>query len=167
MADIDKICHVIEYFESPLEIDLVEGKWHEMIGTCPTCNQINFNGMMKFLNPAHWIKGISSIGDGVMIATDIVVYLGVLCILYLLITKIIVPLVRCWVCPMSIFCNGSSSSSKNKNDKRRKEREERRRKDKFVSESEDGARSSSEPHDTLARYHGNHSERHYSSSQYI
>ena len=90
MADIDSICHVIEYFESPLEIDLIEGKWHEMIGTCATCNQINFNGMMKFLNPVRWIKRIRSFGDGVMIVTDIVVYVGVMCVLYLLITKIII-----------------------------------------------------------------------------
>ncbi|PIC44293.1 hypothetical protein B9Z55_004708 [Caenorhabditis nigoni] len=89
MADIDSICHVVEYFPTQLEIDLVEGTWHEMVGTCLFCNQINLNGVMKFLNPAHWIKGISSFGDGLMIATDIVVYLCVLCILYLLITIII------------------------------------------------------------------------------
>ncbi|CAI2340745.1 unnamed protein product [Caenorhabditis sp. 36 PRJEB53466] len=160
-ADVDSVCHVIEYFESPLEIDLVEGKWHEMIGTCPTCNQINFNGMMKFLNPAHWIKGISSIGDGIMVATDIVVYFGVLCILYLLITKIIIPLAKCWMCPCSIsFCcfSSSSSSSKSKNDKRKREREERRRRSMAPSP---------EPHDTLARYHGTPSDRYYTSSQYI
>uniref|UniRef100_A0A1I7U2J2 IgGFc_binding domain-containing protein n=1 Tax=Caenorhabditis tropicalis TaxID=1561998 RepID=A0A1I7U2J2_9PELO len=151
MADIDSICHVIEYFETPLEIDLVEGKWHEMVGSCPTCNQISFNGMMKFLNPAHWIKGISSIGDGVMIATDIVVYLGVLIILYLLITKIIYPLVQCFVCPVSLCCKGGSSSRR----KKEKKKEERRRR-------------SPEPQDTLARYHhGTSSDRFYSSSEYI
>ncbi|CAO4364345.1 unnamed protein product [Caenorhabditis nigoni] len=173
MADIDSICHVVEYFESPLEIDLVEGKWHEMIGTCPTCNQINFNGMMKFLNPAHWIKGISSIGDGVMIATDIVVYLGVLCILYLLITKIIIPLVRCWVCPMSICCSGGSgSSSKSKSVKRRRGRDEKRRRENSSSASPNASprRAHTSPrhvHDTLARYHGGSDRSYYSSSQYI
>ncbi|UMM16408.1 hypothetical protein L5515_013428 [Caenorhabditis briggsae] len=172
MADIDSICHVVEYFESPLEIDLVEGKWHEMIGTCPTCNQINFNGMMKFLNPAHWIKGISSIGDGVMIATDIVVYLGVLCILYLLITKIIIPLVRCWVCPMSICCSGGSGSSKNKSEKRRRGRDEKRRRENSSNASPNASprRTHASPrdaHDTLARYHGGSDRSYYSSSQYI
>uniref|UniRef100_A0A8R1DHW2 Protein CBR-EFF-1 n=1 Tax=Caenorhabditis japonica TaxID=281687 RepID=A0A8R1DHW2_CAEJA len=157
MADIDSICHVIEYFESPLEIDLVEGKWHEMIGTCPTCNQISFNGMMKFLNPAHWIKGISSIGDGVMLATDIVVYLGVICIFYLLVTKIILPLIRCWMNPVSCCCIlCPSSSSKSKSDKKKKKKSESGRRTRTPSP---------EPHDTLARYHDSHP--HYSSSQYI
>ncbi|CAB3405205.1 unnamed protein product [Caenorhabditis bovis] len=144
MAERDSICRVIEYHESPLEIDLVEGKWHEMIGSCPTCNQVNFNGMMKFLNPAHWIKGISSLGDGVMLVTDLVVYLGVLIILYLLITKLIIPLVRCWVCPTT-FCCSSSSSSK------RSRRRSRRRSE------------SPEPrmHPSRARYYGDGRERHY------
>ncbi|CAI5441099.1 unnamed protein product [Caenorhabditis angaria] len=123
MSDRDAICRVIQYHESPLEIDLIEGKWHEMIGTCPTCNQVNFNGVMKFLNPAHWIKGISSLGDGVMLVTDLVVYLGVLIILYLLITKLIIPLIRCWVCPMSFCCSSSSSSKSSK--KSRNQRRQR------------------------------------------
>ncbi|EGT52328.1 hypothetical protein CAEBREN_12198 [Caenorhabditis brenneri] len=181
MADIDSICKVIEYFESPLEIDLVEGKWHEMIGTCPTCNQVTFNGMMKFLNPAHWVKGISSLGDGVMVATDIVVYFLVLVILYLLITKIIIPvtvkviipLCECWICPCFAVCcrgvcGGSSSSSKSKkksSEKRRKEREERRSDRK---ERRDRSRSASpERHETLARFYGDPSEDYYRDSRYI
>ncbi|CAI5453464.1 unnamed protein product [Caenorhabditis angaria] len=111
IADQNAICRVIQYHESPLEIDLIEGKWHEMIGTCPTCNQVNFYGIMKFLNPAYWIKGISSLNDGVKQITELMVYIGVLIILYIIITKIIIPLIRCWVCPMS-FCFSFSSSSK-------------------------------------------------------
>ncbi|CAD6198229.1 unnamed protein product [Caenorhabditis auriculariae] len=125
MQERDALCKVVEYHESPLEIDLVEGKWHEMVGSCPTCNQVNFNGIMKFLNPGAWIKGISSLGDGVMLVTDLVVYLGVLIVLYLLITKLIIPLVRCWACPLS-FLSSSSSSSKKKKSKTSRRRSESR-----------------------------------------
>lgn len=181
MSDIDSICKVIEYFESPLEIDLVEGKWHEMIGTCPTCNQVTFNGMMKFLNPAHWVKGISSLGDGVMVATDIVVYFLVLVILYLLITKIIIPvtvkviipLCECWICPCFAVCcrgacGGSSKKNKKSSDKRRKEREERRSDRSDRKERRGRSRSASpERHETLARFYGDPSEDYYRDSRYI
>lgn len=104
--DEDSICRIIDFHEVPLEIDLIEGKWHELVGSCPNCNQVNFNGVLKFLNPAQWIKGITSLGDGVMLATDLVVYLGVLIIVYLLITKLVLPIVQCFMCPISCATKG-------------------------------------------------------------
>lgn len=58
---------------------------------------------MKYLNPMNWTKGINSVSDALMLASDVFVYLLLLLILYCLIVKIIIPIASCCLCPAQVF----------------------------------------------------------------
>ncbi|CAI4231774.1 unnamed protein product [Auanema sp. JU1783] len=110
------ICRIVEYHESPLEIDIDESTWHEMVGRCPSCNQINLGGITKYLNPMSWVNGVSSLGEFVMMATDVFIYVAILFVFYVVLTKIIIPIMKCWICPLYII---SKKEKKNKTKKKK------------------------------------------------
>lgn len=98
-------------------------------GDCPKCNQITAEGFAKYLNPANWVKGISSVSDAFMLASDIfgyflviLVIIGILPfkfptntlfqILYVVLVKIAIPLLGC-CCMTPSCCSPSSLFCKN------------------------------------------------------
>lgn len=62
---------------------------------------------MKFLNPANWTKGVTSLSDALMLLSDIFGYIFVIIVLYILLAKFLVPLIGCCFSPMSIFYSRS------------------------------------------------------------
>ncbi|KHJ91258.1 hypothetical protein OESDEN_08880, partial [Oesophagostomum dentatum] len=88
------VCRIVDYHETPLEIDIEHNTWHEMVGSCPSCNQINLTGLSKYLNPMSWVNGVSSLGEFVMMVTDILVYVCVLVVVYVVLTKIVIPICK-------------------------------------------------------------------------
>ncbi|XGW12759.1 hypothetical protein V3C99_013428 [Haemonchus contortus] len=113
------VCRIVQYYETPLEVDIEHNTWHEMVGSCPSCNQINLTGFSKFLNPMSWVNGVSSLGEFVMMATDVLVYVCVLVVIYVVLTKIIIPICKCWICPMYILSQATQVKPQ-KQTKRRK-----------------------------------------------
>ncbi|KHJ75432.1 hypothetical protein OESDEN_24952 [Oesophagostomum dentatum] len=95
-----------------------------MVGSCPSCNQINLTGLSKYLNPMSWVNGVSSLGEFVMMVTDILVYVCVLVVVYVVLTKIVIPICKCWICPMYIMTHRSKSSKRREKSKRREEEDE-------------------------------------------
>lgn len=59
-----------------------------------------------------WVNGVSSLGDFVMMATDVLVYVCVLVIAYVVLTKIVIPICKCWICPMYVMSKSTTSKSK-------------------------------------------------------
>ncbi|KHJ91465.1 hypothetical protein OESDEN_08671 [Oesophagostomum dentatum] len=121
------VCRIVDYHETPLEIDIEHNTWHEMVGSCPSCNQINLTGLSKYLNPMSWVNGVSSLGEFVMMVTDILVYVCVLVVVYVVLTKIVIPICKCWICPMYIMTHRSKSSKRREKSKRREEEDEEMR----------------------------------------
>ncbi|KAL6734467.1 hypothetical protein Aduo_005005 [Ancylostoma duodenale] len=112
------VCRIVLYHETPLEVDIEHNTWHEMVGSCPTCNQINLTGLSKYLNPMSWVNGVSSLGEFVMMATDILVYVCVLVVIYVVLTKIVIPICKCWICPMYIMSQSRPKSKRREKSKR-------------------------------------------------
>lgn len=104
-----EICRLATSMHLALETNTVHNRWHGVKGSCADCNQFTMEGFMHFLNPANWVKGVHSVGDAVMLLSDIVGYVFVILLVYLLIFKLIIPLVKCFVCPFSVVqCGGDS-----------------------------------------------------------
>ncbi|KAI3422413.1 hypothetical protein GPALN_012926 [Globodera pallida] len=57
----------------------VQNEWSDAIGNCPKCNQISVEGFAKYLNPANWVRGINSVSDALILASDIFGYLAFPC----------------------------------------------------------------------------------------
>uniref|UniRef100_A0A1I7YXN1 CA domain-containing protein n=1 Tax=Steinernema glaseri TaxID=37863 RepID=A0A1I7YXN1_9BILA len=98
-AEEKELCRIIAYRENPLIVDLVHNSWSELVGHCPECNQISMDGFIKYLNPVSWVNGINNIQDFIMMVTDMVVYIVILLVTYVLLVKCLFPLVQCWLCP--------------------------------------------------------------------
>lgn len=62
---------------------------------------------MKFLNPTNWTKGVSSFSDALMLLSNIFGYIFVIIVLYIVLAKVVIPLIGCCFCPMSIFYSRS------------------------------------------------------------
>ncbi|KAL3101965.1 hypothetical protein niasHS_003374 [Heterodera schachtii] len=90
-----ELCRPVQTVYHELEVNTVRNEWSEAIGNCPKCNKINAEGFAKYLNPANWVRGISSASDALMLASDIFGYLFVLLVFYFLIIKIGIPLINC------------------------------------------------------------------------
>lgn len=58
---------------------------------------------MKYFNPMNWSKGINSVSDALMLASNFFIYLLSAIIFYCLIVKIIIPIASCCLCPMQVF----------------------------------------------------------------
>ncbi|KAK6025020.1 hypothetical protein OSTOST_09091 [Ostertagia ostertagi] len=117
------VCRIVQYYETPLEIDIEQNTWHEMVGSCPSCNQINLTGFSKYLNPMSWVNGVSSLGEFVMMATDVLVYVCVLVVVYVVLTKIIIPICKCWICPMYILSQATHTKPKQHAKRRKPDRD--------------------------------------------
>ena len=66
------------------------------------------NGLADFLNPANWVKGVHTVSDAVVLFTHIATGIFVLLLVYLIVFKIIVPIISLCVCPQFILCPTSS-----------------------------------------------------------
>lgn len=65
-----------------------------------------------------WVNGVSSLGEFVMMATDILVYVCVLVVIYVILTKIVIPICKCWICPMYIMSQSRPKSKRREKSKR-------------------------------------------------
>ncbi|PAV64326.1 hypothetical protein WR25_25393 [Diploscapter pachys] len=117
------LCRIIQYYEVPLEIDLVSGTWRYHIGHCPDCNkrQYRFDSFTKFFNPSAWLNGVKSVGDGVHLVISLVGWIAVMIMVMFIIKYIVYPLCKCFqclkglgecLCPNSYGFNNSSSHRK-------------------------------------------------------
>lgn len=102
-----EVCRLATSVHLSLETQTVKNRWHGSQGSCIDCNQFTMQGFMHFLNPANWVKGVHSVGDAVMLLSDIVGYVFVILLVYLLIFKLLIPLFKCFVCPTSILSCGT------------------------------------------------------------
>ena len=91
---------------------------------CATSLTRNKTSIFRYLNPMSWVNGVSSLGDFVMMVTDILVYVCVLVVVYVVLTKIVIPICKCWICPMYIMTHRSKSSKRREKSKRREEEDE-------------------------------------------
>uniref|UniRef100_A0A915ETK0 Uncharacterized protein n=1 Tax=Ditylenchus dipsaci TaxID=166011 RepID=A0A915ETK0_9BILA len=99
-----ELCRPVQSIQFELDIGVSVGReWRTGVGKCPECNAISVDGFMKYLNPANWTKGVHSVSDALMLASDIFGYIFVFLAVYIVLTKIVIPLVGCFLCPMSIF----------------------------------------------------------------
>ena len=110
-----------------LEVNTVRNEWSEAVGACKQCNQITAEGFAKYLNPANWTKGITSVSDALMLVSDIIGYFIAFMVVFLLdfalillifpqilyafFTKVVLPVLGCCCTgclpsPSSIFCKG-------------------------------------------------------------
>ncbi|TMS34084.1 hypothetical protein L596_001736 [Steinernema carpocapsae] len=96
-------CRIIAYRENPLIVDLIHNSWSELVGHCPECNQLSMDGFIKYLNPINWVKGVNSVADLIMMVSDVGAYVGCLLVSYFLITRCLLPLLRCWLCPVQFY----------------------------------------------------------------
>ncbi|KAI6183495.1 hypothetical protein M3Y97_00495200 [Aphelenchoides bicaudatus] len=102
-----ELCRIATSVHVPLETQTLKNYWHNSKGYCADCNQFTMSGFMHFLNPANWVKGVHSVGDAVMLLSDIVGYVFVILLAYLLIFKLLIPLLKCFVCPASLIRCGT------------------------------------------------------------
>ncbi|KAF7636256.1 hypothetical protein Mgra_00004245, partial [Meloidogyne graminicola] len=98
-----ELCRPVQSVYYELEQNIMQNEWNEAIGSCKKCNKISAEGFAKYLNPANWVKGIGSVSEALMLASDIIGYLIVILIFYVLLSKVIIPLFTCcFTCP-SVF----------------------------------------------------------------
>ncbi|KHN85755.1 hypothetical protein Tcan_12382 [Toxocara canis] len=95
----DEVCRVVAFREEPLEINLLENTWKELEGHCPECNKISMNGFLTNLNPLNWASGVSSLSNFIMMVSDMIIYLIVILIAYFIITRCLLPICKCSLCP--------------------------------------------------------------------
>lgn len=114
----NEVCRVIPFREDPLEINLLDNTWRELESQCPECNKLSMTGFLNNLNPLNWANGIGSLSNFIMMASDILIYIVVGFIAYFFITRCLIPICRCSVCPaQSLF---SCYKKSRKQTKRRK-----------------------------------------------
>ncbi|GMR36472.1 hypothetical protein PMAYCL1PPCAC_06667, partial [Pristionchus mayeri] len=125
----DSFCAVLPYHEEALEIDVENNSWREWKGRCPECNHISYNSFIDNLNPLKLFGGFQSLGDGFTKAADFLIYIIGLVILYLLITKFILPVCQCCVCPLLVARINDRRAERRRNgdEEERKEIERERR----------------------------------------
>ncbi|VDO45210.1 unnamed protein product [Brugia timori] len=113
----EEICRIIVFKEVALEINLLENTWKEIDGHCPECNKLTMGGFLSNFNPVNWANGISSVSNFVMVITDVVVYIILLLIIYFILTRCLIPCLKCAFCFPSgpLCCSFSSPSCKSKN----------------------------------------------------
>ncbi|VDM61905.1 unnamed protein product [Angiostrongylus costaricensis] len=97
------VCRIIQYYETPLET---------FAFTSGEPRPFHESKFFRFLNPMSWVNGVSSLGEFVMMATDVLVYVCVLVVVYVVLTKIVIPICKCWICPMYIMSHSESKSKK-------------------------------------------------------
>lgn len=90
-----ELCRPVQSVYHELEVNTVRNEWNEAVGECKRCNQISAEGFAKYLNPANWTKGISSVSDALMMASDIVGYFVGILVIYALLSKVVFPLLGC------------------------------------------------------------------------
>lgn len=98
-----EVCRPVESIQDELARVDIANNWADQVSKCPECNPINMEGIMKYLNPMAWTSGVSSISDFIMMLTDILVYFSIFIVVYVIISRCIVPIMRCCICP-SIPC---------------------------------------------------------------
>ncbi|KAH7696051.1 CRE-EFF-1 protein [Aphelenchoides avenae] len=94
-----EICRPVESVYDELETNTITNVWSNAKGNCPECNKLSMDGFMKYLNPANWTKGVSSISEAFMMASDIFGYLFVFLVFYVVLAKFVLPLLQCCFCP--------------------------------------------------------------------
>ncbi|KAI6232907.1 hypothetical protein M3Y99_00977700 [Aphelenchoides fujianensis] len=104
-----EMCRLATSVHMALETNTVQNRWRDARGSCLDCNRFTVDGFLHFLNPANWVKGIHSVNDAVMVLSDVACYGFLLLLAYLLIFKLMIPLIKCFACPGSLF---SCSQSK-------------------------------------------------------
>ncbi|KAI6219696.1 hypothetical protein M3Y95_01094100 [Aphelenchoides besseyi] len=98
-----EMCRLATSVHLSLETNTMDNRWHDVRGSCLDCNRFSVEGFMHFLNPANWVKGVHSVSDAVVLLSDICGYGFLILLAYLLIFKLIIPLIKCFVCPVSLF----------------------------------------------------------------
>uniref|UniRef100_A0A915PHL0 Uncharacterized protein n=1 Tax=Meloidogyne floridensis TaxID=298350 RepID=A0A915PHL0_9BILA len=73
-----ELCRPVQSVYYELEQNTMQNEWNEAIGACKQCNKISAEGFAKYLNPANWVKGIGSVSEALMLASDILGYLIVI-----------------------------------------------------------------------------------------
>uniref|UniRef100_A0A1I8BFN7 Phlebovirus glycoprotein G2 fusion domain-containing protein n=1 Tax=Meloidogyne hapla TaxID=6305 RepID=A0A1I8BFN7_MELHA len=102
-----ELCRPVQSVYYELEQNTMQNEWNEAIGACKECNKISAEGFAKYLNPANWVKGIGSVSEALMLASDIIGYLIVILIFYVLLSKVIIPLFGCcFTCTPTYKCFG-------------------------------------------------------------
>ncbi|KAI1727931.1 type I membrane glycoproteins cell-cell fusogen domain-containing protein [Ditylenchus destructor] len=102
-----ELCRPVQSIQFDLEMNTVTNEWTDGLGHCADCNRITVEGFMKYLNPANWTKGVNSVSDALMLASDIFGYIFVFLVVYIVLTKILIPLISCLMCPVSLFYSRS------------------------------------------------------------
>nr|CAD2147486.1 unnamed protein product [Meloidogyne enterolobii] len=102
-----ELCRPVQSVYYELEQNTMQNEWNEAIGACKQCNKISAEGFARYLNPANWVKGIGSVSEALMLASDILGYLIVILIFYVLLSKVIIPIFGCcFTCTPTYRCFG-------------------------------------------------------------
>uniref|UniRef100_A0A914LL11 Uncharacterized protein n=1 Tax=Meloidogyne incognita TaxID=6306 RepID=A0A914LL11_MELIC len=102
-----ELCRPVQSVYYELEQNTMQNEWNEAIGACKQCNKISAEGFARYLNPANWVKGIGSVSEALMLASDILGYLIVILIFYVLLSKVIIPIFGCcFACTPTYRCFG-------------------------------------------------------------
>ncbi|CAJ0586652.1 unnamed protein product, partial [Mesorhabditis spiculigera] len=93
-----RICHLVTYHETPIEMNMERNSWLDFSGDCPSCNQVKLSNMLKRLNPLSLFDGVKDLGDTVMMLSSVLIYILGLLLAYQVITRVIIPCFECCVC---------------------------------------------------------------------
>jgi hypothetical protein len=97
-----EICRFVRSMEEELVDYEVKNSWEKQVGNCPACNKF-MDDFIKNLNPLEWVKGFSSARELFARLIDIFGYFAVLIVAYIILTRCLIPLIQCCICPTSCF----------------------------------------------------------------